>query len=137
MRSLVYRVFLGLVVGITVCSDQCFAINSETEKYLQTIADKCLANYFPIPNWERGIVSESFILDANGTVSQIAILVHPKEYGTNCTSKMADSILTSSIENAAPFQKPPALLHAPIKLVLIYDRSNLLKPLKARINIAH
>ncbi len=107
-----------------------------TESYLRAVADKCLNCYFQIFGYEIYPVSESFVLDDWGKVSQITILRHPQNYRTKKTSAAADKALILAVQNAAPFTKPAVPLHTPIKLLLKIDGTNLDKPLRAAVNIA-
>jgi len=136
MLNWIFRIFLVLLVGIQICEQRCFAIDNETGQYLQAMARKCLHNYFQLAEWGEGIVSESFILNSDGTVSQISITAHPKHYKTKRTTVSTDKALILAVKNAAPFQKPPSSLHTPVKLVLTFDLTDLDKPVKASVKIS-
>lgn len=123
-------------MSIQICGDRCFAVDNETSEYLQAMARKCISNYFLPAEWSEGIVSESFILHNNGSVSQISIIAHPKHYKTKRTTICTDKALILAVKNAAPFRKPPTNLRTPIKLILIIDVSPQGGPAKVHVNIA-
>lgn len=95
-----------------------------------------LGRLFPGSYMGEGHPSESFILNGNGSVSQIKILIHPKQYPTKRTALTPDMALILAVKNAAPFPKPPIALHAPVKLILTFDLTDIGKPMKARVNIS-
>jgi len=137
MLNLIRRVLLILFVSLLVVdTDVHCASNREIDSYLQTIAKKCLDAYFQVPTWERGIASESFILNVDGSVSQIKILIHPKQYRTKRTALNPDMALILAVKNVAPFPKPPIALNTPVKLILTFDLTEIGKPMKARVNIS-
>ena len=118
-----------------MCSYSAIALQKEADSYLRKIADSCLNHYFTLQGWETGIVTESFILNSDGTVSQIKIIIHPQKYGTKQTWIGADKALILAVQNAAPFPKPPSALHTPVKLILTIDGSDLNKALKAKVDV--
>lgn len=135
MKEFFYRIILVIALAFYLGFNVNAQTPNETEAYLRAVADKCLNSYFQIPGWQACLASESFVLDKNGDVSQIIILTHPKHFKTKKCTSAADRALLFAIKNAAPFTKPPASLHPPVKLKLTIDGTAIDKPLQARVNI--
>jgi len=135
MKSLVGKTPLVLWLCVFFCSSGQADNDRLTDSYLHSVAQKSVKAYFQIPGWHACVVSESFILHNDGTVSQIAILSHPTHFKTRKTAPAADKALVFAVKNAAPFPPPPSDLHCPIKLTLTIDGTDLDKPLKAKVNV--
>jgi hypothetical protein len=125
---------LGFLIAIT-CNLSWATNTNELERYLQKIAEKCQHSYFQVPLWETGKVSESFILNKDGSTSLIKIISHPRHLKTKHTCAAADAALILAVKNASPFPNPPTTLKVPTELLLTIVGPGVGKPLKATVTL--
>jgi len=135
MKKVFFRInFFAVLAACYGFNFQALAQN-EADTYLRKVANKCLHSYFQIPGWESCIACESFVLDKDGTASQIKILKHPLNFRTKKDAPAADTALVLAVKNASPFDKPPDMIRTPVKLTLTIDGTANGKPLQARVDI--